>query len=131
MCAFFFSFSERISNICNWIFIGGCLKRSYDFFLVFNYLYTIDLLNLIIIKKWTIVIGREENSCGFVLHSRYYFYYPPITILTRAIASVQCCVDRFIILYIFCSKEYANRIGFYCIVNILINLIVTILVLSS
>ena len=58
MCAFFFSFSERISNICNWIFIGGCLKRFYDFFfLMFNYLYTIYLLNLIIIKKWKIVIG--------------------------------------------------------------------------
>ena len=27
------------------------------FFLMFNYLYTIYLLNLIIIKKWKIVIG--------------------------------------------------------------------------
>ena len=27
------------------------------FFLMFNYLYTIYLLNLIIVKKWKIVIG--------------------------------------------------------------------------
>lgn len=95
------------------------------FFLMFNYLYTIGLLNLIIIKKWKIVIGEEGNSYRFVLRSLYYFYYPLITPYhtSNCEKSMQCCVDRFIILYIFCRKEYANRIGFYGILNILINLI--------
>ena len=69
-------------------------------------------------------MGKEIHiASGFVAYTIFIIH--SLQLIIRAIAkkSVQCCVDRFIILYMFCSREYANRIGFYGILNILINLI--------